>query len=229
MHSGQCPVPKSGEVQLGAKHVGLAFGLAQPYHPLNIDVLPAPLHGAEPPVSLNREELLRVCGRAPASRAPQDTEGHCCIERLETLFLRNFWTAQHRRPSVRRPLISASVKPVLSMWHPSATRTCTQVEFHLLIQKNGSLVHCRRNTRQNFQTVRIEEQFFTKKVSSILGSFLRFSNRACDKEYVVGPHHVGGIVTMTCFSKSLSHGSITLMIAVGASAHVLRQTGKCRQ
>ena len=33
MHGVQCPVPKSGEVQLGAKHVGLPFGLAQPYHP----------------------------------------------------------------------------------------------------------------------------------------------------------------------------------------------------
>ena len=54
--------------------------------------------------------------------------------------------ANNLRPSVRRPLIKVSVEPVLSMWQPSATN-----------------VLLRGIARQDFQTVRIEEQLFFPK------------------------------------------------------------------
>ena len=118
MHGCQRSVPQRRKTQPAFQRVGRTFCSTKPIHPLDVLGLSPTQDAAEPSVFLNGEELLRSCRRRPASRSPHDTGGHRGVERLDTLFLRNFWAHQHGRsslnifrPWLRRPLISLSVEP----------------------------------------------------------------------------------------------------------------------
>ena len=63
------------------------------------------------------------------------------------------------------------------MWHPSASRTCTQLNSIFSFRRMGVLSTAAAILGKNSRLSELKSSFFSSKnVSYILSSFLRFSN-----------------------------------------------------